>query len=109
MDVGEAESLPLLNEEVSKSSNCGGRDSSAPIGGFLRPYIEGLLRSYLGDSSDPVEGGVKILMARIGWRNPRSRAACARCEFSNVLPPLPYRRNRRDFQRGGARLANGES
>ena len=36
MDVGEAESLPLLNEEVSKSSNCGGMDSSARIGGFLR-------------------------------------------------------------------------
>ena len=29
--VGGAESFPLLNKDVEKSSNCGGRDSSAPI------------------------------------------------------------------------------
>ena len=30
-ELGEAESLPLLNKDGENSSNCGGRDSSAPL------------------------------------------------------------------------------
>ena len=35
--LGEAESLPLLNEEFAKSLFCGGKDSSAPTSSLLLP------------------------------------------------------------------------
>ena len=49
--IGEAESLPLLNRDFLKSSNCGGKDSSAPKDGLKFSNSRGRGSSAHKDSS----------------------------------------------------------
>ena len=49
--IGEAESLPLLNRDFLKSSNCGGKDSSAPKDGLEFSNSRGRGSSAHKDSS----------------------------------------------------------